>query len=202
MKFSKKDLLFSVITGLITGFAAWKIFVFLGQPEVYGVSVIWLQILVPVFWVMGVNLGYFLGRWFGFFNQFGKFAAIGFTNAAVDFGILNLFIAKTGETAGTMYAVFKGTSFIVATFHSYVWNKYWAFDAGQSHGRREEFLKFFSIALLALLINVGIASFVVNFVPPVTGLDNRVWANIGAVVASAAALLFSFVGFRMVVFKK
>lgn len=202
MKFTQKDLFFSVITGLITGFVAWKILVFLGSPEVMGVSMAWLLVLVPVLWILGVNLGYFLGRWMGFFNQFGKFAAVGFTNAAVDFGILNLFIAKTGETAGLMYAVFKGASFIVATLHSYVWNKYWAFDAGESHGHRAEFLKFFSVSILALVVNVSVASLVVNFIPPVLGLDEKVWANVGAVAASAVALVFSFVGFRVIVFKK
>lgn len=199
--FTKKDFLFSVVTGLITGFVAWKILVFLGHPELYGFSARWLLAIVPVLWILGVNLGYFLGKWFAFFNQFGKFAAIGFTNAAVDFGILNLFIAGTGQTAGVMYAVFKGVSFIAATLHSYFWNKYWAFDAGSSHGGGGEFFKFFSVALLALVVNVGVASLVVNFIPPVLGLDDRVWANVGAVAASAAALLFSFAGFKFIVFK-
>lgn len=202
MQFSKKDLIFSLITGLLTGFVAWKILVFLGRAEFYGVSVQWLLIAVPVLWILGVNLGYFLGKWVAFFNQFGKFSAIGFTNAAVDFGILNLLIAKTGETAGLMYAFFKGTSFIVATLHSYVWNKYWAFDAGQSHGHAGEFVRFVSVSVLALVINVSVASFVVNLVPPVLGFDAKVWANVAAVAASAIALAFSFVGFKLVVFKK
>ena|SRR3989344_6282579 len=201
MKFSKKDLFFSIITGLITGFIAWKILVFLGHPEIYGISTNLLLFIVPILWILGVNLGYFLGKWIGFFNQFGKFAAIGFTNAAVDFGILNLFIAKTGETAGLYYAVFKGVSFVAATLHSYTWNKYWAFDAGQSRGSGE-FIKFFGVSILALAINVSVASFVVNLVPPVLGFDSKTWANVGAVAASAVALVFSFAGFKFLVFKK
>jgi putative flippase GtrA len=201
MKFTKKDLLFSVITGLITGFVAWKILVFLGYPEVYGIRASTLVLVVPVLWILGVNLGYFLGKWIGFFNQFGKFAAIGFTNAAVDVGILNLFIAGTGETAGIMYSAFKAVSFVAATLHSYVWNKFWTFDAGQSRGAGE-FLKFFSVSLLALVVNVAAASLVVNFIPPVFGLDDKAWANIGAVAGSAAALVFSFAGFKILVFKK
>lgn len=203
MKFTKQDLIFSVITGFITGFIAWKILVFLGRPEFWGVSMVWLVVAVPVLWILGVNLGYFLGRWVTFFDQFGKFAAIGFTNAAVDFGILDLLIARTGETAGTMYAAFKGTSFIVAMLHSYFWNKYWAFDAGNAAGAKgAEFLKFVSVSVLALLVNVAVASIVVNLVNPVLGLDAKTWANVGAVAGSAVALIFSFAGFKLAVFKK
>ena len=203
MKFSKKDLFFSIITGLITGFIAWKILVFLGHPEIYGISTNLLLFIVPILWILGVNLGYFLGKWIGFFNQFGKFAAIGFTNAAVDFGTLDLLIARTGETAGAMYAVFKGTSFIVAMVHSYFWNKYWAFNAGNAdNARGAEFLKFVSVSVLALLVNVGVASLVVNLVNPVMGLDAKTWANVGAVAGSAVALILSFAGFKIVVFKK
>ncbi len=210
MQFSKKDLIFSIITGLTTGFVAWKILVFLERPEFWGISMAWLLVAVPVLWILGVNLGYFLGRWMPFFNQFGKFAAIGFTNAAVDFGTLDLFIAKTGETAGVMYAVFKGTSFVIAMIHSYFWNKYWAFhgDSGNSGPEQAEkifageFLRFFSVSVLALLINVAVASLVVNLVNPVLGLDAKTWANVGAVAGSAVALVFSFAGFKIVVFKK
>ena len=89
-KFTKKDLYFSIITGLLTGFLAWKIFIFLELPEFVGISYAWLTVLIPILWILGVNLGYFLGQWLGFFDQFGKFSAIGFTNAAVDFGVLNI----------------------------------------------------------------------------------------------------------------
>jgi len=205
MQFSKKDLFSSLVTGFYTGIIIWQILNFLEAPS-FGLPGAHPHLLfvfiVPVLWIIGVNLGYFLGRWVAFFNQFGKFAAIGFTNAAVDFGILNYFIALSGETAGLMYSGFKAVSFIAATLHSYFWNKYWAFDAGASQGGGGEFLKFFSVALMALVINVAVASLVVNFIPPVLDLDNKVWANVGAVAGSAAALLFSFAGFKFVVFRR
>src|SRR3989344_992981 len=87
------------------------------------------MLVVPVLWILGVNLGYFLGRWVVFFNQFGKFAAVGFTNAAVDFGILNLLIAYYGIVSGLGFSLFKATSFVVAVAHSYLWNKFWVFSS-------------------------------------------------------------------------
>ncbi len=201
MKFTKRDLIFSVATGLITGFSAWRIFGFLKVPVYGGISYSWLLIIVPVVWILGVNLGYFLGRWFSFFNQFGKFTTLGFTNAAVDFGVLNLLIAATGISTGIWYPAFKGVSFVCAVIPSFFWNKYWAFGAGKSGSGKAEFLKFMSVMIIAILINDGTASLVVNFVHPVLGLSATAWANVSAVVGSAVALIFSFTGFKVAVFK-
>ncbi len=201
-KFTKKDLFYSVLSGLMTGFIAWKVFDFLNISKIYGVSFAWLVVLVPILWVIGVNLGYFLGRWLAFFNQFGKFVAIGFTNAALDFGILNLLIFLTGITGTIWYSVFKITSAAVSMTNSYILNKNWAFEAGKSGGGGMEFIKFISVSLFSLFINVLMASLVVNFIHPVFGINAKGWANIGAVVGSASGLIFNFVGLKLAVFKK
>ncbi len=202
MRFTKRDLIFSMATGFYTGFIAWRIFEFIGVPVFREISYAWLVILVPILWILGVNLGYFLGQWFTFFNQFGKFAAIGFTNAAVDFGILNLLIFYSGASAGILFSVFKGISFFIAAIHSYFWNKYWAFEAGRSGVSGQEFFKFFGVTIVAVLVNVAVASAVVNIVGPQFGLGNEAWANVGAVIGSAVALIVSFIGFKLAVFKK
>lgn len=202
MKFTKRDFVFSIITGLTSGFIAWGILDFLQVGRVGGLSFAWLVLAVPVLWVVGVNAGYFLGRWFGFFNQFGKYSAIGLTNAAIDFGILNLFIALTGSTAGLAFALFKGVSTAVAVVHSYILNKYWAFEAGASRGGRSEIIKFIGVSLVAIGVNVAVASFVVNFVQPQFGISPEIWANLGAVAGSASALIFSFIGFSKIVFRR
>ncbi len=225
-KFSKKDFYFSVVTGLITGFSAWRIFEYLEIPVLhfgrvarcinnindivagggtgcyydYSVAWMWLLIIMPVLWILGVLLGYFLGKWMAFFNQFGKFAAIGFTNAAVDFGVLNLLISNTGVSGGGWYPVFKGISFLCAIIPSYFWNKHWAFQG--TEGTSFEFAKFISVAVISIFINTGTASLIVNYVDPIGGLNLAVWANVGAVAGSAVALVFSFVGFKVAVFKK
>lgn len=200
MKFTKKDFYFSVITGFITGFVAWQIFNFLDVAKVKEISFAWFLLVVPVLWILGVNLGYFLGQWLAFFNQFGKFATIGFTNAAVDFGVLNILIANTDISSGGWYSVFKAISFMSAVIPSYFWNKYWAFEG--SEGTSFEFAKFISVAIVSIFINTGTASLVVNYINPLVGLSPAVWANVGAVAGSAVALIFSFVGFKVAVFKK
>lgn len=205
IKFTKKDFYFSIITGLITGFSAWRIFIFLELPEFSGVPWALTVVVVPVLWILGVNLGYFLGQWLKFFNQFGKFAAVGFTNAAVYFGILNLLIAFSDINKGVWYSVFVAASFIIGAVHSYFWNKFWVFSASGGDSDKitsEEFGKFLTVSVGAGLVNVGIASVLVNFMNPLFGLTPDQWANIGGVAGSAVALVFSFVGFKFAVFKK
>lgn len=156
--------------------------------------------IVPLLWVLGVNLGYFLGRWLSFFNQFGKYAAVGFTNAAIYFGVLNILIAYTGLAGGWQYSLFVSIAFTIGVMHSYFWNKHWAFESSNKPEGRE-FLNFLIVNIVAAVINVGVASVVVNGMNPLFGLDENAWANIGGIAGSAVALIFSFVGFRLVVFK-
>lgn len=217
MKFIKKDLIFSIFTGAGTGLIVWRILDFLhievfdklrinilfhllGQPN-HQVSNAWLILVMPILWIIGVLLGYLLGRWVAFFSQFGKFAAIGFTNFAVDVGVLNLLIAHTGYSSGTYFSVFKTISFLVALVNSYPLNKYWAFGASQSQGGKIEFLKFASVAVFSILVNVGAASLVVNSIDLRFGFSPAIWANVGAILGSASALIFSFIGFKLLVFK-
>ncbi|OGN11485.1 MAG: hypothetical protein A3B91_04640 [Candidatus Yanofskybacteria bacterium RIFCSPHIGHO2_02_FULL_41_29] len=205
MNFTRKDLTSSLTTGLYAGVIVWQILNFLKAPS-FGLPTSHPHslfiIIIPVVWVCGVNLGYFLGRWMSFFNQFGKFAVIGFTNFIVYSGILNILIAGTDINAGLWYPVFIAIAFVGGALHSYGWNKFWVFESGASGGGAGEFAKFFIVNGIAGLVNVGIASFVVNVVGPLSNLSGDVWANVGAVAGSAVALIFSFIGFRLVVFKK
>ena len=198
---SRRDIRSAFLTGLTTGVIAWRILVFLGGSLPLGIPPVALVLIVPMLWLAGVQLGYFLGMFVRPFVQFGRFAAIGFTNAAVDFGVLYLGIALTGVAAGAGYSALKAFSFLIATIHSYLWNKYWAFDAGGSQGGAREASAFASVAVVSILINVGVASLVVA-AGPLFGLDERAWAGIGAAAGSATSLILSFIGFRLFVFKK
>ncbi|KKT82630.1 MAG: hypothetical protein A3B99_04715 [Candidatus Yanofskybacteria bacterium RIFCSPHIGHO2_02_FULL_44_12b] len=210
-KFTKKDLFSAIFSGFYTGFIAWKILDFLKlNPFLMAGNFLSVSVdlpnelfmlIVPVVWILGVNLGYFLGRWMGFFNQFGRFAAIGFTNFAVYAGTLNLLIAFSDIASGVWYSVFVGTAFTLAAFHSYFWNKYWVFDSGTSAHAGTEFAKFIAVSVMSGLVNVGVASLLVNVVGPLFGTSAQAWANVGGVAGSAVALVFSFIGFRIVVFK-
>jgi putative flippase GtrA len=208
---------------LITGTIAWRIAVFLtgnayfnfcgSYPSnelitipacyyAYDISWAWLVLIVPVIWILGVLLGYFLGQWLNFFNQFGKFATIGFTNFAVTAGALNILISITNYTSGIGYAIISGASFVFGVISSYIWNKYWAFKSNNNQGGGQEFIKFFAVTIIAFIISVSVASVVVNYINPLGGMDLQQWANIGTIAGSAVALVFSFIGFKVAVFRQ
>lgn len=198
---TRTDIRSAVITGLTTGVIAWQLVDFLVAAVPFGLQPAVFVIVIPVLWLAGVQLGYYLADYFAFFRRFGRFAAIGFTNAAVDFGVLFLLIGLTGHNTGLYFSIFKGLSFVVASLHSYYWNKFWAFDAGSSQGGVGEAAKFFAVAAVSVAVNVLAASATVA-VGPLVGLTANQWALVGAVVGSAVALIFSFVGYKVYVFHK
>lgn len=134
------------------------------------------------------------------FVQLVKFVAIGSLNTVLDFGILNSLMLATGIVAGYGYSGFKAISFCLASVNSYFWNKYWTFHSEEGASMKE-FGKFLVISGIGFLINVGIASFVVNFISAPGGLSPVMWANIGAFAATLASLLWNFLGYKFLVFE-
>lgn len=133
------------------------------------------------------------------FFQFGKFAAVGTLNTVLDIGILNLLLYLVGVSAGGYFSLFKGISFSLASTNSYFWNKFWAFQS-QAPVTAGEYVRFISFTLIGLLINVGVASLVVSF-GSLYGLSASIWANIAALIAVAASLIWNFISYRYFVFK-
>lgn len=142
-----------------------------------------------------------IGRKIPVIFQFAKFSAVGAFNTFLDWGILNLLMAIFGIAAGIGFTIFKGISFIVANISSYLWNKHWTFGS-QEKTTAQEFGKFFGVSVVGMIINMGIASIVVNVIGPQGGMSPEQWANIGALLATVASLIWNFVGYKIWVFKK
>ena len=152
-----------------------------------------------VLWVCGVYL--FASKW-STALQFGKFIAVGQSNAAIDIGVLNLLILFTDIDSGIHFSVFKGISFVFAVVNSFLWNKFWSFGSKEKDGMGRQFMKFIAVALIGLLINVSVASLVVNYIGPQWGLSTRVWANVGVLSSAVFNMIWDFYGFKVLVFKK
>jgi len=134
--------------------------------------------------------------------QFGKFIAVGQSNAAIDIGVLNLLILITDIDSGYSYTVFKATSFIFAVTNSFFWNKFWSFQSKEKDVMGKQFVRFVAVSLVGLLINVCVAHLVVNIVGPQWGLSTRIWANIGVLSSAVFSIFWDFFGFKVLVFKK
>jgi len=123
----------------------------------------------------------------------------------IDLGILNGLIFFSGIAAGPFYSIFKGISFFIATINSYFWNKFWTFKRNEEITATpvvpREFIKFLSVTTIGILLNVSIASFVVNAIGPRFGADQKLWATVGAFIATLVAWVWNFFGSKFIVFK-
>ncbi len=143
------------------------------------------------------------------FKQFLKFGAVGVLNTLVDLGVLTILIyfEPTGK-AGLLYALFKAIAFIVANINSYVFNKFWTFreDGGQKR-TTVEFSEYFLVSLIGMLINVSVASLVVNYFliyeyHPVLAVLQKPWPQISALFGTAFGLVWNFLGYKFLVFTR
>lgn len=170
-----------------------------------GYVVAGLVVGVPILWLLALAVARFLSRWFGWVYQFAKFCIIGFLNASIDFGILNLLSLYTGLTSGFIIGGVNVPGVVVAVTNSYFWNKFWVF----SHKRKEgepisysDFFTFIVVSAIGVAINSGAVIAVSTYIHPLFGFSAERWLNIAKVVASAIALLWNFLGYKFFVFKK
>lgn len=204
----RSDLIYSLTIGLIISvftvamLNALKSEIPLGYHQYlsYWPSVL---VIIPILVAIWVYVSYRLGaRWHTLF-QFGKFVPIGVSNVSIDFGVLSLLVFVSGVEMGFLYSVFKALSFLCAAINSYLWNKFWTFESGETKGMGKQFFKFLIVAGVGFVINVAVATFLVNFVGPIGGVSSLLWATIVAPIASVfIVVVWDFLGYKFLVFKK
>lgn len=140
-----------------------------------------------------------------FVQQFVKFALIGAMNTLVDLGILNALMYFTGHAEGIYYTLFKTVSFAGAVILSYNLNKRWTFQDTSEEDRTRKFTQFLLISLVGAFINVSTATLVVTYAEPMINLSfltKQLWGNIGALCGTGIGLVWNFIGYKFIVFKK
>lgn len=196
----KKDFYLVTVIGFLVGWLvllpAHNIGLSL-SPFFVAASVVGFSILAPC----ALFILKLLGKIWGVFEQFGKFAAVGTLNTLIDLGILNLFMALTGVSWGYSFTGFKAVSFLAATTNSYFWNKLWTFQS-KTPVTGAEYVRFLLFTLVGTLLNVSVASLIVNGVGVPAGISEKLWANVGALVAVAVSFMWNFISYRRVVFSK
>jgi len=195
----KIDIILALVVGEI---AAWF---FYGILRNLGLEIkfLWLilAVLLPVLALAGLWLAWFLGKKLLWIFQAAKFFLIGIIATLVDLGVLNLLILVTGVATGSLFSIFKGISFIVATCSKYAGDKFWAFEKMEKKGMGREFGQFFVVTLVGLFINVGAASLIVNILGSQFGLAPELWANVGGIIAAFVSAVWNFIGYKFIVFK-
>ncbi len=194
----KTDIIISPIIGFFIG-----VFFFIAFKTLQiNIPQSWLLLIVfPPLTLLGLFVASIVGKKVLAIYQMAKFVLVGALNTMVDFGVLNFLMWISGIYVGLFYSIFKGLSFLAASTNSYFWNKHWTFEKKEEAFAHQEYFKFLVIVGIGFLINVGIATFVVNIIGPQFGISKELWANVGAFIAILFAWVWNFTGAKFIVFK-
>ena len=197
----KKDIFISAVAGFFLGLLLLSIAYNLKIYFPY--QGLLLIVGVPIIWVAGITISQILARYIPFFEQLGKFVAVGVLNTALDFSVLNAVSRLTGITAGVVVGWVNIPGFIVAVINGYLWQRLWVFPR-QNIERNIfiDFPKFLGVTLVGLLLNSGLIILVTTWIARPSGISSEIWLNIAKVIATAFTLVWNFVGYKFVVFRK
>ncbi len=107
-------------------------------------------------------------------SQLMKFSLVGVINTLIHYALFYLFYSVFG-----VYHLLASTiGFIAAVINSFILNKYWTFDSN-SPQLVKQFVRFFSVSLIALLINLATMALLVE------------WWMIDPLIAQLAAIGFT-----------
>ena len=129
-----------------------------------------------------------------FAHQAGKFALAGAFADVVDIKVYQLVIL-----ALPFSIVIKAFSFLVATAIKYWANKTWSFSAQNNPAKGWEILKFFSVTIVGLIIDIA-AFYYLEKVH--IGISATLWLELCIIIAALITAIWNFLGYKFLVFKK
>src|SRR3989304_4322830 len=138
-------------------------------------------------------------------KRFIKFTFVGALGAVVDFGMLNLLAHVLDvdlRIAGTI-------SFTLAVTQNFLWNRYWTYPESKAHSFLNQYLQFFVINAMALLIRLPILTFLPSpFKIAIDAIFHTPLAttevlanNLALAVAVAIAMFWNFFVNRLVTYR-
>lgn len=125
-----------------------------------------------------------------------KVIAAGF----VGVGILAAVLVGANKEASLLY--FLIVLIGLAVFELLLWLSFHLKTHGLPRPAHHEFGLFLAVSIGGILINSGAVGLITGLVHPVFGLNDQLWANLAKVVATAIAMAWNFVGYKLLVFKR
>jgi putative flippase GtrA len=136
-------------------------------------------------------------------GQAARFVVVGLLNTVVDLGVLYLLmhipgVPTSGENGFVYYSTAaKGFSYILGICNSFLWNKYWTFNAGKSAKGWREFGMFVLVNIPPLVVNVVVFGLL--------GLWSHSGSDLAqegkAFIAAVVAVIWNFLGSRYFAFR-
>jgi len=136
-------------------------------------------------------------------KQISKFVIVGVINTGIDFAVLNALLFSTKIYSGRWLILFNSISFSAAVINSYFLNKYWTFKSQNvEDSKAKQFSQFLIISIIGISINDAIVYGLATFTSPLFGLSAQMWTNVAKLFATAASMVWNFIGYKFIVFKK
>ena len=198
----KADIIFPLLIGEITAIYFVSAFSEIVPKESLTLYRWGLPIFFPILSLIGIWIAYLIGKKTLVIFQIAKYLLSGALATVIDLSILNFLILIVGVATGIYFTVFKTISFIVATFFKFLVSKFWTFEELNKGNSLKETIQFFLVTLMGLVINVTVASFLVNTIGVRGGVSDRLWANVSGILAAFVTFTWNFIGYKFIVFKK
>ena len=202
MQTNRIDILASIVIGIIAGVLLALIGRNLPLPSGIMGLLKFLPLVFPLFTLGVMVIGTWLGHRVRIAYQLTKFVLVGGQNFLIDLGILNLLIAASGVSEGFTASIWKALAFLVAVSSSFLWNKFWTFRSLSTAHAGVQFAEFLVVSGVGLAINVGVFALINDGLGPQGSASPEVWASAAAVGAAIAGLMWNFLGYKFVVFRR
>ena len=102
---------------------------------------------------------------------------------------------------GFVVIIISVFSFLIANLNSFFWNKFWVFRDQERKNTIKEYFKFLATSSVALIIN-GLIVYIMTTVMSPMVVGEQLWAYFAKAVAIGISLVFNFIGYKFIVFKK
>lgn len=195
------DVIFALVSGYVIGWIARDFL------KGYGVDIgffcsLSLHYLLPLFSLLCLWIAYLIGKKFLFVFQGAKHLLVGAFVTVIDLKLFEFLVWGFSLFFTITPVILKGISFLIATSIKYWGNKYWAFEKHEKEDIIREVSQFFIVTVVGLGIDVGSFFYFTKIMGPQFGTPETVWIKLSVILAAAVAAIWTFAGYKFLVFKK
>ena len=134
--------------------------------------------------------------------RFSKFTVVGFFNAVVDIGTLNLFLWLASTRDPAVLALYNGVALMLANVNSYVWNTRWTFRTRAKRRDLRQRILFTLQALFNLSLSNALFFVLVHPILVYTDVPTYLAGNVAKIISVVVASTISFFLLRYLVFSQ
>ena len=134
--------------------------------------------------------------------RFSKFTIVGFSNAVVDIGTLNLFLWLASTRDPSVLALYNGVALVLANVNSYFWNTRWTFRGRAKRRNARQRILFTVQALFNVCVSNGLFFVLIRPVLIYTEVPAYFAGNVAKIISVAVASTLSYFVLRYLVFSR